>query len=247
MSQLQKPLKVILIGDRCIDEYHYGTVNRLSPEAPVPIFTPKRIESKNGMAANVEENLTALGVKVISYFGQSSTKVRMIDERSKQHMMRIDHDKHSQPLEFEQTYFPNDIDGIIISDYNKGFVSYELVEKLIATGIPVFIDTKKTDLHYFDGAYVKINSHEFAQAKSLPKNLIVTMGEQGAMFDQRKYNAPKIEIADVCGAGDTFLAALAYKYLLTGNMDQAIAFAIKAASVTVQHIGVYAPKLEEIL
>jgi bifunctional ADP-heptose synthase (sugar kinase/adenylyltransferase) len=119
-------------------------VNRLSPEAPVPIFTPKRIESKNGMAANVEENLTALGVKVISYFGQSSTKVRMIDERSKQHMMRIDHDKHSQPLDFEQTYFPNDIDGIIISDYDKGFVSYELVEKLIATVIPVFIDNKKT-------------------------------------------------------------------------------------------------------
>jgi D-beta-D-heptose 7-phosphate kinase/D-beta-D-heptose 1-phosphate adenosyltransferase len=199
------------------------------------------------MAANVEENLTALGVKVISYFGQSSTKVRMIDERSKQHMMRIDHDKYSQPLEFEQTYFPNDIDGIIISDYNKGFVTYELVEKLIATGIPVFIDTKKTDLHYFDGAYVKINSHEFEQAKSLSKNLIVTMGEHGAMFDQRKYNAPKIEIADVCGAGDTFLAALAYKYLLTKNMDQAITFAIKAASVTVQHIGVYAPKLKEIL
>lgn len=247
MSRPQKPLKVILIGDRCIDEYHYGTVNRLSPEAPVPIFTPKRIESKNGMAANVEENLTTLGVKVISYFGQSSTKVRMIDERSKQHLMRIDHDKHSQPLDFEKTYFPTDVDGIIISDYNKGFVSYELVEKLIATGIPVFIDTKKTDLHYFEGAYVKINLQEYEQAKSLPKNVIVTMGEHGAMFGQKKYDAPKIEIADVCGAGDTFLAALTYEYLLTKNMDQAITFAIKAASVTVQHIGVYAPKLEEIL
>jgi D-beta-D-heptose 7-phosphate kinase/D-beta-D-heptose 1-phosphate adenosyltransferase len=53
-------LKVILIGDRCVDEYHYGEITRLSPEAPVPIFVPKRIESKNGMAANVEENLKKL-------------------------------------------------------------------------------------------------------------------------------------------------------------------------------------------
>lgn len=247
MNQPQKQLKVILIGDSCIDEYHYGTVDRISPEAPVPVFTPKRVESKNGMAANVEENLTALGVKVISYFSQPSTKVRMIDERSKQHLMRIDQDVISQPLDYSRTYFPSDIDGIIISDYNKGFVSYDLVENLIKTGIPVFIDTKKTDLLRFEGAYIKINSHEFAQAKSFPENVIVTMGEHGAMWNQRTYEAPKIEIADVCGAGDTFLASLAYKQLLTGNMDQAIGFAIKAASVTVKHIGVYAPKLEEIL
>jgi sugar/nucleoside kinase (ribokinase family) len=73
------------------------------------------------------------------------------------------------------------------------------------------------------------------------------MGEHGAMWNQRTYVAPRVEIADVCGAGDTFLAALAYKHLLTRNMDQAISFAIKASTVTVQHIGVYAPTLEEIL
>ncbi len=245
MNRPRKRLKVILVGDRCVDEYHYGEITRLSPEAPVPIFVPKRVESKNGMAANVEENLKKLGVEVISYFGPSSTKVRMIDEKSKQHMLRIDKDILTQPLDCK-TYFPNDVDGIIISDYNKGFVSYELVEFLIDTGIPVFIDTKKTDLISFGGAFIKINAHEYTQAKTLPKNVIVTMGEHGATYNQKKYDAPKVEIADVCGAGDTFLASFAYEYLQTNNIDKAIAFAIKASSITVTHIGVYAPSIEEI-
>ncbi len=34
----QKPFQILLIGDSCIDEYQYGTVDRISPEAPVPIF-----------------------------------------------------------------------------------------------------------------------------------------------------------------------------------------------------------------
>jgi sugar/nucleoside kinase (ribokinase family) len=54
------------------------------------------------------------------------------------------------------------------------------------------------------------------------------------------------DVTDVCGAGDTFLAALAYKFLETGNMGDAVKFANKASAVTVQHIGVYAPRLEEI-
>lgn len=247
MSQPLTKLNVILIGDRCIDEYHYGIVNRLSPEAPVPIFIPNRVESKNGMAANVEENLKKLGINVTSYFGQRSVKVRMIDERSNQHLMRIDTDSTSTPLQFESIKSLSKADAIVVSDYDKGFVSYELVEQLIKTDLPVFVDTKKTDLARFDGAIVKINSVEYAAAKSFPKDLIVTMGKNGAMYNKRKYDAPQIEITDVCGAGDTFLSALTYQYMTTYDMDTAIRFAIKAASITVQNRGVYAPSLEEIL
>ena len=247
MSLQRKPLNVILIGDSCIDEYHYGSVDRLSPEAPVPIFVSKRVETKRGMAANVKINLKTLGVNVRSYFGAESFKTRMIDEKSKQHILRIDKDISGEALDFKNIHFDDSVDAFIVSDYNKGYVSYELIEELIKLGKPVFIDTKKTDLARFNGAIVKINSIEYANAKSIPMNLIVTMGEHGVMWDGRKYDAPKIEIADVCGAGDTFLASFAYKYLLTSNIDSSIAFAIKAASVTVQHIGVYAPTLEEIL
>ena len=247
MNLQRKRLNVILIGDSCIDEYHYGSVDRLSPEAPVPIFVSKRVETKRGMAANVEENLKALGINVVTYFGKESIKTRMIDEKSKQHILRIDKDAQCEALAFSDIEFNHTTDAFIVSDYNKGFVSYELIESLISLGKPVFIDTKKTDLKRFEGAFVKINSLEFANAKSLSSNTIVTMGEHGAMWNQRMYAAPKIEIADVCGAGDTFLASFAYDYLQTLNIDSSIAFAIKAASVTVQHIGVYAPTLEEIL
>ena len=257
MNPQRKQLNVILIGDSCIDEYHYGSVDRLSPEAPVPIFVSKRVETKRGMAANVKINLKTLGVNVRSYFGAESVKTRMIDEKSKQHILRIDKDASCEALDFKNIHFDDSVDAFIVSDYNKGFVSYQLIESLISLGKPVFIDTKKTDLKRFEGAFVKINSLEFANAKSLPTNTIVTMGEHGAMivtvsergavWDQRTYDAPKIEIADVCGAGDTFLASFAYMYLITSDIDSSIAFAIKAASVTVQHIGVYTPTLEEIL
>jgi sugar/nucleoside kinase (ribokinase family) len=53
-------------------------------------------------------------------------------------------------------------------------------------------------------------------------------------------------VTDVCGAGDTFLAALAYQFLVTNSMPDAVKFANKAAAITVQHVGVYAPRLEEI-
>ena len=248
MSQQHKRLKIILIGDKCIDEYHYGTIDRLSPEAPVPVFVPKRSEQYNGMAANVYENLLNLNVEIVPYFGNTSTKIRMIDDRSKQHVLRIDNDIKSEPLDYNSANFVlDDIDGIIISDYNKGYVTYELIESLIKTKIPVFIDTKKTDLIRFNGAFVKINSTEFALAKSLPDNLIVTMGKDGAKWNDKVYPAPQLEITDVCGAGDTFLSAFSYKYLMTANMDTSIEFAIKAASITVQHFGVYAPTLDEIL
>jgi D-beta-D-heptose 7-phosphate kinase/D-beta-D-heptose 1-phosphate adenosyltransferase len=246
MNLQQKQLNVILIGDSCIDEYHYGNADRLSPEAPVPVFVSKRIETKRGMAANVEENLKSLGVHVQSYFGPDSIKTRMIDEKSKQHILRIDKDAACEALNFNNINI-NNVDAFVVSDYNKGFVSYELIESLISLNKPVFIDTKKTDLKRFDGGFVKVNLTEFSTAKSLANNMIVTMGEHGAMWNQRKYNAPKIEIADVCGAGDTFLASFAYKYLLTLDIDSSIQFAIKAASITVQHIGVYAPTLQEIL
>ena len=47
-------------------------------------------------------------------------------------------------------------------------------------------------------------------------------------------------------AGDTFLAALAYSYIINEDIDSAIEFAIAASAVTVQHTGVYAPEESEI-
>jgi D-beta-D-heptose 7-phosphate kinase/D-beta-D-heptose 1-phosphate adenosyltransferase len=66
------------------------------------------------------------------------------------------------------------------------------------------------------------------------------------MWNGRLYPAQPVEVSDVCGAGDTFLAALVHGYLETQDMAQAVEFALRASAVTVQHVGVYAPRLEEI-
>lgn len=249
-TQQRKQFNILLIGDNCIDVYQYGTVDRISPEAPVPVFVPVQIEEKAGMAGNVAKNLEALGCNVNFLHMETSIKTRLIDMRSKQQVVRIDNDIKSEPLTFA-TDIPAVYDAIIISDYDKGTVTYSLVEELRKEfSGPIFIDTKKQDLKRFNGCFVKINELEFYRRTSLNDKLIVTLGEHGAMYkeslEEKHYDAPKVEVSDVCGAGDTFLAALAYKYLETSNIDESINFAIKASSITVQHVGVYAPTLEEI-
>jgi len=245
-TQQHKKLNILLIGDSCIDEYQYGLIERLSPEAPVPVFQFLRKEIKPGMAANVKANLEAFGCNVNFLTGETSTKTRLIDSRSKQHIVRIDNDVISTPLSIDSE-IPGIYDAIVVSDYNKGTVSYELVEDIRQhyPG-PIFIDTKKTDLARFEGCYVKINSLENSLAKTVCTDLIVTMGKQGAVYNEITYPTPNVEVADVCGAGDTFLAALVCSFLNTQDIEQAITFANHAAGKTVQHSGVYALTEQDI-
>ena len=248
-TQPQTKFKILLLGDDCVDTYVYGTVDRISPEAPVPVFEPKYNIVKAGMAGNVRKNLEALGCDVTFLHGKTSRKKRIIDQRSKQHLLRIDHDEISDPITFE-TAMPDVYDAVVISDYNKGSVSYELVEQLVKeVNVPIFIDTKKRDLARLKGCYIKINKLEHSLATSLPnpENLIVTHGGHGAQWNDWVYAAEIVgDVTDVCGAGDTFLSALVYKFLETNHMPKSIVFANKAAGITVQHVGVYAPRLEQI-
>jgi D-beta-D-heptose 7-phosphate kinase/D-beta-D-heptose 1-phosphate adenosyltransferase len=243
--QQQKQFKILLLGDNCIDVYQYGTVDRISPEAPVPVFKFSYEEKRAGMAGNVKNNLIALGADVTFLHGETSTKTRLVDLKSKQHIVRIDNDVISEALVIDPIL--DLYDAVVISDYNKGTISYEMVEQLIADFLcPVFIDTKKTDLQRFEGSIVKINSLEHSLAKTLPTELIVTMGKYGAKYKDKQYSAPRTEVFDVCGAGDTFLAALVLEFLKTKDIEKAIEIANIAASITVKHIGVYAPIWEEI-
>jgi D-beta-D-heptose 7-phosphate kinase/D-beta-D-heptose 1-phosphate adenosyltransferase len=248
-TQQQKSFKILLIGDDCHDIYTYGYVNRISPEAPVPVFESHYTIHKDGMAGNVCKNLEALGCTVNFLHGKTSEKNRLIDARTKQQLLRMDKDAKCDPITFE-TAIPPVYDAIVISDYNKGTVTYELIEELVKeVTVPIFVDTKKTDLARLAGCYVKINALEKSRATSLPdsKHLIVTHGVDGAVWNGWVYSAEIVgDVTDVCGAGDTFLAALVYKFLETNHMPDAVKFANKAASITVQHLGCYAPTLQEI-
>jgi D-glycero-beta-D-manno-heptose-7-phosphate kinase len=250
-TQQPTSFNVLVIGDSCRDCYQIGTVDRLSPEAPVPVVKVVESFSVEGMAANVTANLKALGIDpdFITNDGEI-IKTRFIDQRSGQHLLRVDSEPSVVPWSGRTTFPISDYDAIVVSDYNKGFLTYEHIELIIssATG-PVFIDTKKQDLSRFSSprAYIKINEIEYKNRYSVPLNLIVTKGREGAVYKDKLFPATEVEVVDVCGAGDTFLSALVYKYLNTNNIETAIAFANKASAITVTRSGVYAPRLEEIM
>lgn len=247
MSQLQRSFKILLLGDSCYDYYHYGRVNRISPEAPIPVFDFDHVTKKRGMASNVYDNLKALGADVHIVTSFSENKRRYIDLKSGQQLLRVDEKINTETYEDAVGLLYSDYDAIVISDYNKGFLSYENIEEIIESFHgPIFIDTKKTDLVRFESAIVKINELEHEKATSFCSSLIVTHGGKNVTYGEDSYSPPKVDVHDVCGAGDTFLAALAFEYLRKKDMERAIHFAMAAASITVQKIGVYAPTLEEI-
>lgn len=69
-SELKKN-KILVVGDVMLDRYWFGDVNRISPEAPVPIAKINKIEDRPGGAANVARNIASLGgdVTLLSVVG----------------------------------------------------------------------------------------------------------------------------------------------------------------------------------
>lgn len=250
MSQPQKLLKILLVGDSCYDYYHYGSVNRISPEAPIPIFDFDHVVKKRGMASNVYDNLKVLGAEVHIVTSFSENKRRYIDLKTGQQLLRVDEKINEEKYEDVTAPLFSNYDAIIISDYNKGFLSYQSILDIRKNyDGPIFIDTKKPNLDLFKDMFIKINQYEYKKSEYLSpdtKNLIITYGGEKVAWNNRCFYPPKVSAYDVCGAGDTFLAALAFEYLRKNDMEKAIMFAMKAAAITVQKIGVYAPTLEEI-
>ena len=65
MNQLPsfEKARVLVVGDVMLDRYWFGEVNRISPEAPVPVLKVERVEERPGGAANVARNIASLGAQ----------------------------------------------------------------------------------------------------------------------------------------------------------------------------------------
>lgn len=233
--------RIITLGDACIDVYVYGNVKRLNPEAPAALLSFERTEEKFGMVLNVRDNIRALGVEVDSVAPKNkSVKTRYIDIRTGTQLLRLDQDQVAEPLVIENVDGLNEYDVVVISDYNKGFISNELLAAIdqVVTK-PVFVDTKKTELGQYKNLYFKLNQLEAKQLTSPPERLIITLGSQGAWYNHKTYPTETSTVVDVCGAGDMFLSALAVAVSKGQSIDNAIVYANRAASISVQHQGVY--------
>ena len=209
------------------------------------------------MAANVNENFKSLGINVNFLTNKESiTKTRYIHEKSNQQIMRLDTEPECQPLHPSQLTMAavhQRYDAVVISDYDKGFVTLETIDHLASRNpdIKIFVDTKKKKLptHYPNVIY-KINQKEFnsLDPDHIPKgeNIIVTAGAEGALWNKKQFQVPITRVFDVTGAGDTFLAALVFYYIQLDSMEESIAFANRAAAIAVQNPGTYTLTMEDI-
>src|SRR5690606_25377692 len=62
-SEAAARVRVLVVGDLMLDRYWFGEVDRISPEAPVPVVRVARREDRLGGAANVARNIVSLGAQ----------------------------------------------------------------------------------------------------------------------------------------------------------------------------------------
>jgi rfaE bifunctional protein kinase chain/domain len=238
--------KILIVGDSMIDAYMWGEVNRISPEAPVPVVEVKKHENRLGGAANVALNLKALGAKPIlcSLVGtgnrgilfkelmresklstegilstnkrKTTIKTRVIAENK--HQLRIDEEETSPIVQVEEFLkiiisLMDDIDVIILQDYNKGVLTPEIIEGVISNankkGIPTIVDPKKLNFNSYKnctlfkpnlaeiklGMQVDFDTNNIAEIekatselrkKLSAKGILLTLSERGICINSEK-------------------------------------------------------------
>jgi rfaE bifunctional protein kinase chain/domain len=171
--------RILVCGDAMLDEYIHGEVNRISPEAPVPVLNNIRFEHRLGGACNVANNLSKLGIEttLLSIQGQNSynlnkllmesdindfsirdkdnttiTKTRYVSNNHQ--LLRVDNEKPFTNQSKEQllsTYLGlrDNFDVIVLSDYNKGTICKGMIE---GSSAMVIVDPKGTDWEKYRGA-----------------------------------------------------------------------------------------------
>jgi len=252
-------MKILIVGDSCTDVFVYGDVTRLSPEAPVPVFNPLRKTENYGMARNVANNVEALESVIYTITNKNSIrKVRYVEDKSNQLILRVDEhdycdridDDTLSSIQDNKCHIPLagivDVDAIIISDYCKGFLEEEDIEFICENNDNVFVDTKKKLGSWIDGVdFLKINSLEYEENKeffdapnAIFDKTIITIGRQGCLFQDKTYPTQDVQVKDISGAGDTFLAGLAVEYLRSNDIVKAIKFAQECTEIVVQKHGV---------
>jgi len=145
--------KIFVMGDVMLDRYLFGSTDRLSPEAPVPIVSVSRTEERPGGAANVAVNLSRLGVRtcIFGVVGDDedanilenilikeniecilkrvdclNTTIKTRVQSHGQQIIRFDKDSFIKKENLPDQNFESifsETDAIIISDYAKGVTS----------------------------------------------------------------------------------------------------------------------------
>lgn len=239
--------RILIIGDSCVDVFIYCNCERLCPEAPVPVLDVVK-ETKNfGMAGNVMRNIDDLGYSCDLWANNNMneiTKTRYVDIKTNHMFIRIDANKKINRIHGLQGFDFKPYKAVVISDYNKGLLTTEDIEYISKIHPLTFLDTKKPLGAWAENiTFIKVNRKEYLQSKpfitpKLETKIIETLGEEGCRFGTEVFPVKKVEIKNLSGAGDSFLAALVVKYLETNDIAQALTNANEVATIVVQKAGV---------
>ena len=240
--------KVLVIGEQCDDIFIYGDTPRLSPEGPAPVFIPKREVYNGGMGMNVMANLSALNIDVEFHHQLSPiTKTRHIHEPSNTLLLRIDEEQNIDnigdrlpKLDFWEYQM------VVVSDYNKGFLTEEDIAYIGFKHPNTICDTKKKLGNWCkDLRFIKLNRSEYENNKDfieqndwILEKLIITLDKDGCMYGGTTYPTEQVEIMDISGAGDTFVAGFVKMFLDTEDIPKSIQFANRCSAQVVQRRGV---------
>ena len=249
-------MKVLVIGELCVDRFVYGVVKRLSPEAPVPVLNPVEITENQGMAGNVVSNLKSLcdDIEVIHWHQITPIeKVRFVDKKSNHMFIRVDDGEITSVdvlsyLSREQRKTIQESDIVIISDYDKGYLTDNIIKEISTLSKFTVLDSKRKLSNEIveNIKFVKLNEYEYENNKDLvhmnEEKFIITLGSKGALYNGLVYqsNNPQDTI-DVSGAGDTFVASFSLKYFQTKDIKDSIDYANEVCADVVNKKGVVTP------
>ena len=185
----------------------------------------------------------------------TTTKTRLINEKNK-HILRVDNEKKNQDNDdclkrLKKDNKPNDL--IIICDYAKGVIKKDTIKKILQFNKNLFVDPKN-NINFYKGAFlVKPNMKQYVdwvgkfnvkKSINLIKKmkwhwLVVTNGKNGVYvinkFGKWKHFKEKVaKVADVSGAGDTFISTLCHSYSRGMNIFDASNLACFASARIVE-------------
>ncbi len=174
--------RVAVVGDVMLDRYVYGEVERVSPEAPIPILRITRESAMLGGAGNVARNLVALGAvpllvgtigddaagrEIEALCARDGIACRLVREAGRETTLKTRYVSGGQQLlradrettrattaaaEIAAAAVADGAGAVVLSDYGKGVVTSEVAAALQATGTPVVVDPKGADWARYAGA-----------------------------------------------------------------------------------------------
>jgi rfaE bifunctional protein kinase chain/domain len=184
--------RILVLGDVMLDEFLWGKVARISPEAPVPVVEVTRQTFHVGGAANVAANARSLGGEVVlvgvvgrdasgervgSELRQTTVKTRIVAHN--QQVVRADREQSDDIDPLLESQLLDGVEGtlrgcscLVVSDYHKGVVTRKVMETVVSLArkrrIPVLVDPKVPHFSYYKGvSLVTPNELEAEQATGI--------------------------------------------------------------------------------